>query len=308
MLLASVILLFLAPEFRNMFVSRFVEVPNLFPRIQVQIGLILLSCYLVWSTEWSLFNRTGLPFVNQVLAWSLFGYSLISIMFISESAHYYDLFLAIASSLAIPFILLSISYEVLFFVSLTVMLLAWIALERATRPEEKSPIYIATNVRAMDSRDMGAALLYMLFCWIAFFGTGNVVSISSFQISSTYRFVTVFRPFLMTTIIIVKIMIPFVLVSIAFAIVTQIRKTPLTGSFFSVVAVTDIMSLNHFFFVRDSGSWKEIGVSIFHFAGVNGFIILHILLFGFAQMILRHGITTTTEEDAKSPELKRKEY
>jgi len=41
-------------------------------------------------------------------------YSLVSIMFISEGAHYYDLFLAVASALAIPFILLSISYASLY--------------------------------------------------------------------------------------------------------------------------------------------------------------------------------------------------
>jgi len=107
----------------------------------------------------------------------------------------------------------------------------------------------------------------MLFCWIAFFGTGNVVSLSSFELSSTYRFaislyplphlflfpsilfvyssssppphhiflslsftrfVTIFRPFLMTAILLFKIIIPFFLVAVAYGIVTQIRKSYFT--------------------------------------------------------------------------------
>lgn len=64
-----------------------------------------------------------------------------------------------------------------------------------------------------------------LFCWLAFFGTGNVVSISSFQISSCYRFVTVFQPFLMSAILILKLFIPFALVSVAFSSIVQIRQT-----------------------------------------------------------------------------------
>lgn len=42
-------------------------------------------------------------------------YALTSILFITSGAHYYDLFIAVASALVIPYILLSISYSFLSF-------------------------------------------------------------------------------------------------------------------------------------------------------------------------------------------------
>lgn len=136
---------------------------------------------------------------------------------------------------------------------------------------------------------------------------------------------TVFQPFAMSALLIFKIFVPFALVAAAMGVILAIRQmylrfhvtfsphdSSVTGSFFAVVAITDVMSLNLFFFVQDYGSWKEIGVSISHFAGANAFILFHIILFGFyqvliltffaslfslSQLLLRRGVETDTASD-----------
>lgn len=85
---------------------------------------------------------------------------------------------------------------------------------------------------------------------MAVFGTGNIVSISSFEISSTYRFVTVFNPFLMAALLIFKLVIPNILVGCVYHLINQILRVNEAASFFIVTALGNIMSLNFFFLVK----------------------------------------------------------
>jgi len=59
-----------------------------------------------------------------------------------------------------------------------------------------------------------------------------------------------------------------------------------TAAFFIVVALGDVMSLNFFYLVKDYGSWKDIGMSIGHFALGNFYILIQLLLFGVSQLLL----------------------
>jgi len=109
-------------------------------------------------------------------------------------------------------------------------------------------------VRLVDVGDTRIALFTILFCLVAFFGTGNVASIGSFEISSTYRFTTVFQPFLMTFLLILKILLPIFLVAIICNIITRIINLPVMASFYITIILTNIMGFN-FFFV-DKRYWK----------------------------------------------------
>ena len=130
------------------------------------------------------------------------------------------------------------------------------------------------------------AYLQVLFCYVAFFGTGNIASISSFELSSTLRFMTVFRPFAMGALLLWKIFIPFVLVACTFRAINQSTGSSEAGSFLLVTAFSDLMTLHFFFLVQDQGSWKDIGTSISHFGISNLFIIFALVLLALSRLLM----------------------
>jgi phosphatidylinositol glycan class N len=127
-----------------------------------------------------------------------------------------------------PFLLLSVGYEMLFYGCFSVLLLLWIHIEE--KCYEMDFQTDAREANALLRTDLRISLFYVLLCWVclirkfllrltlqvAFFGTGNIASISSFQISSVFRFITVFDPFVMAGLLIFKLLLPFALVSCAF--------------------------------------------------------------------------------------------
>lgn len=54
-----------------------------------------------------------------------------------------------------------------------------------------------------------------------------------------------------------------------------------------MLAISDILSINFFFLVRDEGSWKEIGNSISMFGIVNAQIVFIPLMFFIANLYTR---------------------
>ena len=128
----------------------------------------------------------------------------------------------------------------------------------------------------------------MVLYFVAFFGTGNIASISSFEISSTYRFVRIFDPFTMGALLIFKLLIPFVLVCCCYILINRATNQPESGSFFTVINMYDIIAISFFFLVRDSGSWKDIGVSIGHYIVACAFIVIQLGLFCTSQIYLNN--------------------
>jgi len=266
-------------------------------RNKLQILIVVVSSFVVYSTDQSLASLKGLPQHNALLSWSILIYSLISITVLPKDANFYEVIILALLSLASPFVLLSISYEVLFYSSQSWMLLTWILIEEkklrtetTQRERNAPPSPVPPVVRVVDVGDTRIALFSILFCLVAFFGTGNVASMASFEISSTYRFTTVFQPFLMTILLILKILLPIFLIAIICNIITRIINLPVMASFYITIILTNIMGFNFFLLIKDIGSWREIGMSIGHYIGTNAFIVFYILIFGISQIVLRNGI------------------
>jgi len=97
----------------------------------------------------------------------------------------------------------------------------------------------------------------------------------------------IFNPWLTGVLLLFKIMLPFALVAIVFGVINRWLGLQDTKSFLLVFALTDVMTLNFFFLVRDEGSWQDIGMSISHFAATNGMIFFQLLLLAFSQFVLR---------------------
>lgn len=133
---------------------------------------------------------------------------------------------------------------------------------------------------------MRIAFFFLLFINIAFFGNGNIASVASFRMNSVYRVTTVFAPFIMGALLVLKILIPFVQLSATFGVLSASLDLPPFSLFLFTVATSDIMTLNFFFLVKDDGSWLEIGTSISHFIIASAFEILSVILFGISVLLV----------------------
>jgi phosphatidylinositol glycan class N len=119
--------------------------------------------------------------------------------------------------------------------------------------------------RALTVADARVALFFFFLLQSAFFSTGNIASVSSFSLESVYRLIPVFNPFSQGALLILKLMVPFAVISANLGILNRRLEVPPSALFMVVMTISDIMTLNFFYMVRDEGSWLEIGTTISHF-------------------------------------------
>uniref|UniRef100_A0A2I3HS09 GPI ethanolamine phosphate transferase 1 n=1 Tax=Nomascus leucogenys TaxID=61853 RepID=A0A2I3HS09_NOMLE len=242
----------------------------------LQVLSTVLSMYVVYSTQSSLLRKQGLPLMNQIISWATLASSLV-VPLLSSPVLFQRLF-SILLSLMSTYLLLSTGYEALFPLVLSCLMFVWINIEQETLQQsgvccKQKGSYIQfsyntdiTQFRQLYLDDIRRAFFLVFFLVTAFFGTGNIASINSFDLASVYCFLTVFSPFMMGALMMWKILIPFVLVMCAFE-----------APFFF---------LQHFFFlVKDYGSWLDIGTSISHYVIVMSMTIFLVFLNGLAQLL-----------------------
>ncbi|KAI1314430.1 Glycosyl phosphatidyl inositol anchor synthesis [Mortierella claussenii] len=298
----------------------------------LQTLLIVLSTIIVNDTIKSLAAHEGLPFVNQTLSWIiLFVTGSIPFVYGARSNQHYLLRMVIIYlSFAPIFILLSISYESIFYFFLSTTLLSWLMLERkiysasemqplsdtlhsekhhlasssgsgfsASGAPTSSSMVIDYPTRGLGPKDARPAVFFLFFINVAFFGTGNVASLASFSLQSVFRLTTVFNPFFMGALLIFKILIPFFLVSSIFRVLVRSLDLPPFSLFLLGLATTDVMTLNFFYLVRDDGSWLEIGTSISHFCISSLMVLFTILLFALSDLLVGRVLVPVVGERKK---------
>lgn len=167
----------------------------------------------------SLQQKKGLPLVNQVAGWFILGKDTRVLDFthqltLSPAAvssivvaiihgrprdqPYLERLLVLLFAFGPAFIILSLSYEALFFATFCVTLLLWIMIEcrlvpsREAAGEVRSRQAICTLLYArlttlsqakINGDHLRIALFFLAFLHVAFFGVGNVASISSVRYS-----------------------------------------------------------------------------------------------------------------------------
>uniref|UniRef100_A0ACD5ZBQ0 Uncharacterized protein n=1 Tax=Avena sativa TaxID=4498 RepID=A0ACD5ZBQ0_AVESA len=186
-----------------------------------QVILIALSSIMVWLTTSHRSLHKELHPLHQLINWCIAGFSMVLPLFspCSVLSRLTSIFLGFAP----PFLLLSIGYEAVFYSAFAMVLMGWIFLESANlycSEGSDSTCYSSLadgsvfgyDERCLQLSDFRIPLLFMILFNVAFFGTGNFASIASFEISSVYRFITIFSPFLMAALLIFKLFIPYMLV------------------------------------------------------------------------------------------------
>uniref|UniRef100_A0A672U8P2 GPI ethanolamine phosphate transferase 1 n=1 Tax=Strigops habroptila TaxID=2489341 RepID=A0A672U8P2_STRHB len=256
---------------------------------------IALSTYVVSSTHDSLKNKQGLPVLNQMISWmTLVSSSVLPLL--SPTFLFQRLF-SILLSLMSTYLLLSTGYEALFPLVLSGLMFVWINMEQEALQhyglslKPKLAVFnftCATDItqfRQLHLDDVRRSFFFVFFIVTAFFGTGNIASVNSFDPASVYCFLTVFSPFMMGSLLLLKVVIPFVLVSCAFEAIQVTTQLSSKSLLLLVLVISDIMALHFFFLVKDYGSWLDIGTSISHYVLVMSLTIFMMLMNGLAQLL-----------------------
>ena len=287
--------------------------------IGIQVGLILLAMIVTRSSVTSLQAKKGLPAGNQVVGWVVLGkasrplkvwvflvaksdanaVTSLSTPFLHRlypSKHYLHRLAIIFLTFSPTFIILTISYEGLFYSAFCITLVAWVRLEhhvytlvnydepsphsppptpkplgdavasmaaQITSPDEGGSQY---QYRALTLSDARISLFFFFFLQSAFFSTGNIGSISSFSLEAVARLIPVFDPFSQGALLMFKIMVPFAVLSANLGILNRRLGVAPSAIFMVVMAFSDVLTLSFFWMVKDEGSWLDIGTSISHFS------------------------------------------
>ncbi|KAF8579724.1 PigN-domain-containing protein [Ramaria rubella] len=228
--------------------------------------LIIFSMIITYSSVSNLQAKRGLPLLNQVTGWICFATAAV-LPFIKQTRtskplpRLLELFMAFGPC----FVILSISVEGLFYLSFSTTLLLWLEVEARVRATSEIPD-LGAKVVTLRGDDVRISLFFLFFVQVAFFGTGNVASISSFYLEPVYRLVPVFNPFLMAALLVFKIVAPYIILSAIFATLTASLNLPPFSLFLVALSLTDgRMTLPFFYNVTDTGSWLEIGQTISFF-------------------------------------------
>ncbi|KYN03627.1 PREDICTED: GPI ethanolamine phosphate transferase 1 [Cyphomyrmex costatus] len=174
------------------------------------------------------------------------------------------------------FTLLSASYEPIFFMTLTINLISWLEATTTT-----SKISGEQNI----TEDLIKAAFFMLYVLLCFFGMGNMASISSFDPSWTRHFITVFSPYLMTSLILLKLSIPLILVGCV-SYILELRECKKPNSL-AVLFLGDCLSLPLMYCVTPYGSWLDIGTAISKFIIAISLPCLFVCLRGLSHPLIK---------------------
>ncbi|KLU85987.1 hypothetical protein MAPG_05006 [Magnaporthiopsis poae ATCC 64411] len=267
--------------------------------VGAQVGLVILSMVVTRSSVLSLQARQGLPLGNQVAGlFVLFSSLFMPVAYrIQPNNHYLHRLVVIFLTFAPTFVILSISYEGIFYVVFSITLVAWVRLEHAghvstlRRPEATNGSASTTSAptskfRPLMVKDARVALFYFVLIQSAFFSTGNVASVSSFSLESVNRLQPVFDPLTQGALLVVKLMVPFALVSANVGILNRRLGITPSALFMVVVAVSDVLTLYFFWVVKDEGSWLEIGSTISHFFIASLLCVFLVLLEGVSALFV----------------------
>ncbi|XP_077592009.1 GPI ethanolamine phosphate transferase 1 isoform X1 [Stigmatopora nigra] len=254
----------------------------------IQLLHVAICAFVPFLTHSSLQQKQGLPLHNQILSWVTLASSIV--VPLMSSTRLFHRLLSIFLSLTATYLLLSTGTEALFPPVLSWVMFVWINIEQEAMiaqgisgRQELSAIDFSANIdiskiRELKLDDIRRSYFFVFFIITAFFGTGNIASINSFDPTSVYCFLTVFNPFIMGGLMMWKVIIPFIVVMCTFETIQVTTQLSSRSLFLIVLVISDVMALHFFFLVQDYGTWLDIGTSISHYVIVMSMTIFLMLL------------------------------
>lgn len=237
----------------------------------IQFATLALSVWNSYSVHYYFNENQTLLNLNQYISWILL--ILSSCFLFASSGNIFQRLIQVFMSLSVPFILLSIAHEVFFITCLFTHLFCWIFVEKSIKNDHSR----FSNFRI--------AYFFLVYIFLAFFGLGNISSLNSFDPAWVRCFITVFSPFLMSSLILFKTFIPFLVVSCVLRTITVVLNITPERLFIIVLIYCNIMGLNFLFFIKNKGSWLDIGISISHYVIQQVTIVFLVLLYGIAKYL-----------------------
>eukprot|EP00741_Cyanophora_paradoxa_P003472 tig00000711_g3372.t1 len=273
--------------------------------------LVLAAAATVASSDAARAAKAGLPLPNQLAAWAIFAsWLLVQVPGIDrvrlrgrwrgaegkgaegalEEARLGRL-RAVLGGFAAPMVLLSVAYEALFYWAFCRLLLAWARAEiRAAREAAAGRPAAGPGGGGGHAHlrwdHLRLACFLLVLVNLGFFGTGNVASISSFELASTYRFLTVFAPFTMAALLVFKILVTLLAPAAALVAAEPLLHVRPMAAVLLALAASDGATVALLFAIREEGSWQEIGVSVTQFGIFNANIVSLLLLYALARALL----------------------
>ena len=225
-------------------------------------------------------------------------------------------FISVYLAAAAVYTLFSVSYESLFYAALGASCLAWLVLERCLQrlstlgehrdvPADEVRLVGVTETRAFRVGDSRHAAVFLVLINAAFFSTGNIASVASFEISSVYRFTTRFNPFIMGGLLMLKVLIPMVTVAVAFLALLKLRRAPAFPVYLIFIGLSDLMAARFFFEVTTEGSWQDIGMSISRYALMGTQVVTILIFLGLADVYTRALATNGSKFEVVRKEAKK---
>ena len=271
--------------------------------LKLQLVLLSIASFIPPLTNWFFSQKESIPFLLHLFSWGNLLFSVVVINFGPRSlpGRLLHIFLALYTL----FLLLSTTFEAVFVLLLCVFIYLWLNAEETLSDKHTKVVSFQEGVISFHTpkvvalvpndniktkptatyEDVRQTFFCLFFGILSFFGIGNIASINTFDISSVYCFLTVFSPFVMATLMILKMMIPFIFVGCVYNSILLLLNRSLKTNLLLMVIMTDIMGLNFFFLVRDSGSWLEIGISISHYVIMMVMVMAVVVLLGVARVL-----------------------
>lgn len=240
------------------------------------------------STNADLASDRGLVAWKSYCAWGLLGVSFMLVWFSGPAA--VDGYVTVAAFVNVVLTLASVAYELTFAGCYALGVAAWTVVEVKTVEQASQAGQVRWEVASQGGGEEGRAVRKMLvsdiraafgmlaLIHVGFFGPGNKASISSYEISSTYRFVTVFDPWIMGGLLVFKAVIPLGLPAAAMWIYVRSTRWSMSSFVLLLASGANMLGLSFFYLMDVDGTWLDIGASIARYTIAHLFLLIAILI------------------------------